>query len=174
MSTPRTYIQQLRYDGMSYTKGDVVNLKTAFGIECEEMPFTLFPKSKDFATRDWAGSDGVDIYVPNKITLKEYDIEAKFIYQGTEATIHNDIKAFVNFLYGRNSGAVGGRLAIYDEHVKIGRKDVVVTEIGNELYHLTKNDTDAIARFKVKFKVCDPVTDVVPTYSDGIITAFTF
>jgi len=60
-----------------------------------------------------------------------------------------------------------GRLAIYDEYVAMGRKDVVVSEVDNELYWATDADPDAIAKFKVKFMVYDPVTEVTATVASG-------
>lgn len=173
MGILKTYIQQLSFDGVEYTQGSVVDLLTTYKIVCEEMPFVLYPKPKELATRNWIGSDGQDVYVPNTITFQKYDIDVTFLYVGTQSSIHQDIKNFICFLYGRNANAVGGRLAIYDEHVKIGRKDVVVSEVGNDIYHVTDNDSDAIARFKVKFTVYDPITEVTPNYSGGTVTGFT-
>ena len=55
------------------------------------------------------------------------------------------------------------RVNVYNEHTGIGRKDVVVAEVDNEIYYLTESDPDAVAKFKVKFTVYDPVTDVTPS-----------
>lgn len=164
MAIYNTYVQQLSYDGLQYTKGSVVDLLSDYHIVAQEFPFAKNPKTKDLPTRDWAGDDGLDVYVPKEMPVKHYDIEVAFLYTGTEETIRGDISAFIDFLYGRNDGAVGSRLAIYNEHTGIGRKDVVVSEVDNEIFYLTDEDPDAVAKFKVKFTVYDPTTEVTPTY----------
>lgn len=169
MTIYKTYIQQLSYDGITYNQGDVVDLLDTYKIISQEFPFAKNPKPKDLSTRDWAGEDGLDVYIPKELPIKHYDIDVTFLYVGTEETIRRDLIDFINFLYGRNSGAIGSRLAIYDEYTGIGRKDIVVSEIGNDIFFLTESDPDAVAKFKIKFTVYDPTTDVTPVYgvSDG-------
>ena len=166
MQVYNTYIQQLNFDGITYNKGVVKDLSDAFNIVSEDFPFKKNPQPKDIPTRDWAGEDGLDVYVPKHLPVKSYDIEVTFLYKGTEDTIREDLTNFIDFLYGRNANAVGSRLAIYNEHTKIGRKDVVVAEIDDELFYLTQYDPDAMARFKVKFTVYDPTTEVEPVYQN--------
>lgn len=166
MEIYRTYIQQLSYDGIEYTKGDVVDLYDAFNIVCRDFPFEKNPSPKDLPTRDWAGEDGLDVYVPDKLPMKSYDIEVDFLYVGNEKNIRCDLNLFIDFIYGRNCCATGSRLAIYNEHTGIGRKDVVVSEVSNDLFYLTDADPDAVATFKVKFKVYDPTTDVCAWYGN--------
>lgn len=186
MSIYKTYIQQLTYDGQNYTRGSVVDLLESFHIVSQEFPFKKNPKPKDLPTRDWAGDDGLDVYIPSTIPMKEYEIEVTFLYvrntsengssvingETAEETrnrlMRRDIGDFIDFLYGRKgSGKSGdsvksGRLAIYDECSGIGRKDVVVSEVDNELFYVSDNDSDVVAKFKVKFTVYDPTTDVTP------------
>lgn len=164
MTIYKTYIQQLDYNGIEYKKGEVVDLLKTYKIICQEFPFKKNPRAKELPTRDWAGADGLDVYIPKELPIKHYDMEVDFLYVGSEATIRTDLTAFIDFLYGRNLGAIGSRLAIYNEHTGIGRKDVVVSEIDDEIFYLTDYDPDALAKFKVKFTVYDPTTTVSPTY----------
>ena len=178
MAIYKTYIQQLSYDGSNYTKGSIVDLLTAYKIICQDFPFKKNPEPKDLPTRDWAGADGLDVYVPDKIPMKSYDIDVTFLYVGTEQTIRTDISNFLDFICGRikanNSDTVkSGRLAIYNEYVGMGRKDVVVSEIDNEFY-MTDCDPDAVARINVKFTVYDPTTEVTEsTTTVGTVTTVT-
>ena len=165
MAIYKTYIQQSKYDGLQYTKGSVVDLLSVYNIIAQEFPFKIFNETKDLPTRDWAGDDGLDVYIPDVIPAKEYEIEVTFLYKGDEENIRSDISDFIDFITGRNDGAVGGRLVIYNEHTGIGRKDVVVSEVENEIFYLTENDPDAIAKFNVKFMVYDPTTKVTPSHS---------
>ena len=171
----KTYIQQLSYDGTTYSKGSVVDLLTAYKIICQDFPFKKNPKPKDLPTRDWAGEDGLDVYVPDKLPMKSYDIDVTFLYVGTEQNIRTDISDFIDFLSGRKKGdnadtVESGRLSIYNEYVGMGRKDVVVSDIDNEILYCSDADPDAVAKFKVKFTVYDPTTEVTPTYGtyDGV------
>ena len=168
-----TYMQQLSFDGMEYTKGAVVDLLQTFKIVAQEFPFKRNPKAKDLPTRDWAGEDGLDAYIPTELPAKAYDIEVTFLYKGTEQTIRTDLTNFINYLYGRNTGAVGSRLAIYNNHTGIGRKDVAVSEIDDDTFYLTPDDPDAVAKFKVKFMVYDPTTEVTPTTTTNQTTGVT-
>ena len=177
MAIYKTYVQQLGFDGKTYTKGTVVDLMAKFKIACEEFPYKRNPKSKDLPTRDWMGEDGLDVYIPvGGLPAKSYDIDVTFLYKGDEYSMREDLAAFINFITGNDKGYSGdavqsGRLAIYDEHVQMGRKDVVVNEIDNELYYRSDYDNDKVARFKVKFTVYDPTTEVSERLSNGTVTS---
>ena len=165
----KTYVQQISFDGLTYTQGSVVDLLSTFNVVCQEFPFKKNPKPKYLPTRDWAGEDGLDVYIPDTLPVKHYDVEVTFLYKGTDVAMRTDINNFIDFLYGRikgnNSDTVkSGRLAIYNEHTGIGRKDIVVNEVENEIFYLTDSDPDAVAKFKIKFTVYDPTTEVTPTY----------
>lgn len=157
----RFFIQQLVYSGSTdtYTLGTMVDTFEEYGIACKECPFVLFPEAKDVLSEDWPDEQGVDVYLPAQAKLKDYDFEASFITSGEESTVLTNIRSFAQFLYGLNDNG-SSRLAILDEHSGIGRKDVRVVNLGNELWWNDDNDDEKIAIFKVKFHVYDPVTDV--------------
>ena len=169
MAVYNTYIEQLSFDGNTYSGGAVIDLLRTFNIICQEFPFKKNPKPKDLPTRDWAGSDGLDVYIPKTLPMKHYDVDVDFLYVGTEENIRTDISNFIDFIYGRKKGnendtVKSGRLAIYNEHVGMGRKDVVVSDVDNEIFYCSDEDPDAVAKFKVRFTVYDPTTEVTPTY----------
>lgn len=160
-------VQQQSYDGSTYTDiGSTVDTQARFKIACQEFPFKEMPEIKELPKRDWHDEDGEDVYIPSDgYRFKAYDLEATFIYVGTEKNIRNDIKNFIDFLYGRkdyrgreHSGGVV--LAVYDEYTETGRRGVIPTNVENTLYWNVDYDPDAIATFKVKFRVTDPVTSV--------------
>lgn len=168
MATVNTYVQQLRFDGTAYTKGSVVDLLNKFNIVCQDFPFKKFPEPKELPERDWSDEHGVDVYVPDTLPMKAYTIDVEFLYVGTTQNIRTYISNFISFLYGRikgdaNDTVQSGRLAIYNDYTGIGRKDIIVSKVDNELFFDTDADPDAVAKFKVTFNVCDPVTDVTPT-----------
>ena len=163
MENVKTYIQQIRKNGNSYTKGEVVDILEEYNIICPNFPFVLLPEPKELPKRDWPDEHGIDVFVPSTRLIKEYDIDVEFLYVGTEQNIRTDVGDFIDFLYGRNENAVGSLLAVYNEYTEIGRKDIIVTEIENNMYYTKNGDSDSVAAFKVKFMVCDPVTDVILT-----------
>lgn len=158
---------------MNYTKSEVVNLTEKWGIYCD-VPFKLFPEAKELAARDWPGMDGRDIYIPDKIPLASYELEVDVIYRGDDDRMRENISSFIKFIYGRNIGAIGGRLALYDEYLGIGRKDLHVLSIDNEIYYDVDYDDEQCAKFKIKFKVEDPTTDLSPSVVDGKINDLKF
>lgn len=178
-----TYIQQIKPNGSSYSKGSVVNLLTKYNIACQEFPFKKHPKIKELATNDWFDEDGLEVYMPDTPKVSHYDIDVTFLCKGVatgtgvsartaEQNLRDNVGAFIDFLRGRAKGAStdtvqSARLAIYDEYVGMGRKDVVATEIDNQLFYIRDTAVDALAQFKVKFTVYDPVTEVTPVTAQG-------
>lgn len=172
-------VQQQTYNGTTYTNvGDVIDTKTSFGVVCQTFPFKHLPEPKALANREWLDEDGDDVYVPaDGMKFKAYDVEATFLYVGSEQNMASDLKKFIDFIYGRInivSGAVvrenatkNVMIKIYDEYTKTGRRGVYVISHDNSLYLFDDVSADAIAQFKVKFHVCDPVTEI--NYQNGAL-----
>ena len=157
------YIQQTHFDGQSYTKGSVVDTYSEFGCACKE----------------FARDDGLEVYVPDVARLKEFDVDAEFIIVG-DASMSDEAgtsdaqrrrRSFLQFLYGRNAGAVGSRLAIFDAHSNLGYKDVTVKKVSPVESHRQEYGNVALYVFRVTFSVYDPVTEVTPLFNNGVITS---
>jgi len=173
MTFYRTFIQQLEYDGSEYTKGSVVDIYNEFGMGVEVFPFKEKPETKDVAVRDWPDEHGLDTYIPpSGLFLKDYDIDVEVICYGSLSNLHTRISNFLSFITGFNTNGKA-RLAVYDEHVGQGRKDVRYVSNENTLWYNEDHDDDKIARFTVKFHVDDPKTEVTPSFnvSTGAIAA---
>lgn len=172
MATHRLFLQQTDFNGLAYTKGTAVDSLSEFGVVCSEFPFKLLSESKDVVTKNFIGSHGLDVYIPKKNRIKDYDLDVQFLYCGTHATMRNDIERFLKFLNGHSGGAdeeaTGSRLVIYDQYTQTGRKDVrcMSSEFGT-WWDQPDYDTDAIADFKVRFHVYDPVTNVTPVFGQN-------
>lgn len=165
----RTFIQQLSFDGKKYEKGDVVDIYETFHIAVEEFPFRYIPEAKELPTRDWVDESGLDVYCGGERIFKDYELSVVFLYKGTHETMKEDLQRFIDFLYGRNDQSVGFLLAIYDEHVKQGRKNVRLDSIDPDLYLDDDSDAETLARFSAKFHVDDPITEVYPVKEAGAI-----
>jgi len=188
MEKVKTYITQLSFDGLDYSRGNMVDLLTSFGIICQETPFKILPEAKELPKRDWSGYHGTDVYVPaGGLPVKDYTVDVEFLYvgkddynaaQGDTRLIRADITAFAKFLYGHTAapgqtgGVQSGRLAIYNEHTKIGRKDVTVKRFDPKLFLCDPWDDECLARFTVTFDVNDPVTDVTPQTQNNVTNLY--
>lgn len=158
----RLYIQQITYDGDSFTNiGNAVDTFDEWGIACQSFPFKVLPEPKDYVTRDWLDEDGLDVYVPRQVKFKKYDLEAEFIFAGNTSNMRQNLKSFIRFLYGKNAQNGSPLLSIYDEYTGIGRRNVLVTGFDTTQFLHDDTDEDSVATFKVKFSVHDPVTDIV-------------
>ena len=171
------FIQQQTFDGSSYTDvGDVVDANALWNIACQEIPFKHLPDVKDYPKRDWNDESGVDVFIPSDgLKFKEYDLDASFLYVGTEQNISDDLKKFIDFIYGRINGVVvpagtsvkNVMLKVYDEYTKTGRRGVVTQQLDNEIFFYNDVSVDALAGFKAKFLVTDPVYSVVHSVSNN-------
>ncbi len=145
----------------------VIDTLEQFNVACQEFPYKYLPETKELAKKEWFDEDGDDVYIPTTgLKFKAYDLEAKLLYVGSEENMVNELTSFINFLYGRNTGG-NPDLTIYDEYTQTGRQNVVVQSVDNELIVYDNANTDVIAQFKVKFRINDPVTNVVLTLTNG-------
>ena len=160
MDYKKLLIQQQTCNGSTYTNvGSVIDTQTAYHVVCQEFPFKHLPEIKELPKRDWHDEHGEDIYIPTDgLKFKAYDLEVRFLYVGKQTDMQNELKGFIEFIYGRNSGGAP-LLAIYDEYTKTGRRGVYVLSVDNELLYDERNP-EVIGQFKVKFHVCDPKTDI--------------
>lgn len=176
--TEELYICNLKVCVMQYYKvylqketdgSEVKETIDAFGIYCAEMPFTLAQKAKDITTRDWNDEQGIDAYVPQTLMLKDYDMNVKFCCKGDKFTSNAKIKAFIDYLTGRDGSGV--YLKMYCDYTRIGRRHVRFTELKDNA-ELIREDGADILVFTVVFNVDDPVTDIgiKATDNDGNVT----
>ena len=167
------YIQRMGED----TESDpypVYESVSDLGIWCKDIPFKLFEKVKTPAVRTWADEHGDDEYIPSTgLYLESYTMQVEFGCKKT-STVDNVRLMVGQFLsYLRSSGM----LKIYSSYTRIGRQDVRLSSVGNEVTWKTSSrvdgGTEEFAIFTVEFKVNDPVSDVAPLFSDGVITNLT-
>ena len=171
---------QTSWDGSTYTKGHVCDTFAEFNVVCADLPFKLYPESKEVVTKDWVGEHGVEAYVPSQLRIKDYDMEATFLYTGNNQSLMRErIDEFIRYLQGRispvDNSPIGARLAISEEYTQTGRKDVVFQSVEFDTWWASsEEDTEFIARFKVKFHVYDPVTNVNQVITGNVVTNLTW
>ncbi len=162
MEYKKFLMQHQSFNGISYTNvGSVVDTYVSFGVVCQEFPFKHLSEVKEAARRDWSDSNGEDVFIPSDgLKIKAYDVEAKFLYSGDKKQMHGKIVSFLNFLYGRDSGG-SSLLSVYDEYTHTGRRGVYVQSVSSELYDYSDVSIGGLAVLKVKFRITDPVTNVI-------------
>lgn len=139
-----------------------------WGIACCEFPFQLDGGSKELAARDWPDEDGEDVFFPDKLRLKAYDLEVKLIYVGPLTKSADNILAFREYLTGEDG--MGIEMRIYNSHTGIGRKGCYWLEMGDMTFN--KESDEEVIQFPVKIRVTDPKTKIVAQFStDGKICA---
>lgn len=156
--------------------GSVINSFTQWGIVCAKVPFKAGGETKEIASNDWYDEHGEDGYIPNKLMFKAYDAEFELAYKGQELATNpfdldlafTKISAFKKWLAGNdNSSGTGAELKIYSPYSTIGRQKCYLKSISDEEPHVqTKQESgniyhENVVTFKVKFRVTDPMTDVV-------------
>lgn len=176
MAYKKFLIQQQTFNGTAYTDvGSVVDTQATFKVVCKDMPFKVLPETKDVPKRDWYDEHGDDVYIPTDgLKFKAFDIEVKFLYVGTESAMSEDLKSFISFVNGRTNIPVQQNptrnvmLKMFDEYTQTGRRGVYVLEVSDELFFYSDVNIEAIAEFKVKFRVTDPVYEV--SNNNGVLT----
>ena len=133
----------------------IKDLTTDFNLVSLAFPFQLGFEAKDGVVDDWADEDGEDVYVPDVLKLKAYNLEAEFGYKGTLDSAQGAIDAFLDYLIGADGNGV--MLKIYDLFGKIGRKGVKFQKYDPEVSHKSNED---LYTFKVTFRVTDPKTKI--------------
>lgn len=159
MDPYRLYIQQSHFDGKGYTIGETYDTYKKWNIVCADSPNMPFGGPKDVVSRNWLDEDGEDVYLPKSAYLNKTEVEYTFLCTGTRGSVRQNIKSFLEFLLGRNAGAVGCRLAIVDSFNSIGWKDMRVKSYSSDAY-LDVYADDTVVKFKVSFDVFDPATEL--------------
>lgn len=135
-----------------------------FGLYCMDSPFILYTTARKLTEREWPGEDGKDVYVPSRLDVDAYSIKLKFGYKGAEREANNKIKAFLEYLTGRDGSGV--YMKMYCDYTNIGRRHVRFSQIPGDPVFFRDGDGDFLV-FDLEMNVDDPVTDIVPSADAG-------
>lgn len=155
--------------------GSTVNSYSQWGIVCAKVPFKAGGKTKELAKRVFFDEQGEDTYIPQKLMFEAYDAEFELAYQGQELSSNpanlslafQQINAFKKWLSGNDTTqGSGAEIKIYSPYSTIGRQGCYLLEISDEEPHLQlkqENNNvyrENVVKFKVKFRVTDPMTNI--------------
>jgi hypothetical protein len=162
--------------------GSVVNTYDQWGIVCCKVPFKAGGKTKEPANREWNDEHGEDAFFPNKLMFEAYDAEFEMAYMGKELATNPfnlslacvKIGSFKKWLTGNDTtGGSGSELKIYSPYAAIGRQKCYLSEISSEDARVVTRQegnnvyNENVVTFKVKFRVCDPMTDITLSTSSS-------
>lgn len=170
MDPYRLYIKQTLFEGQEYISGTVVDTYALWNIVCSKSPFKRYGEPKEVASRNWLDEHGEDVYIPQNVKLRKFDMEMTFLCTGTADAVRTNVKDFLAYLMGKPSyvNVVGPRLAIYDTYNAIGWKDVRMKSFSTDGLIMDNGDDEVVLEFKVLFEVFDPYTEVKYSDSKGI------
>lgn len=131
-----------------------------FGMYCKEVPFMLFGDAKDLSSDDYKDEDGEDEYIPETLPLKSYTMEVTFAFKGDRDSANKALKDFVSYLTGRDADGEGAEFDMYSTYTDMGRQRCRFVSISDNAELVRTDDYDILFP-KIKFKVNDPVTDIV-------------
>ncbi len=147
---------QLEADG-----SDVVETIDDYGLYCMDIPFAVATGAKELTKRDWHDEDGEDVYMPKDgLRLSAYDIDVKFGYRGGRFGANDSINAFLDFVRR-------GMLKMYCDYTRIGRRHVVFSKLSDKATLVRDIDEGDLLVITATFRVCDPVTNIVPAYDSN-------
>lgn len=144
----------------------VKDLLVEWKMVCTEFPFELYPETKNLPKRDWVDEDGEETFIPNVLPLQAYDLEVEICYKGGVSTAYDKINSFLDYLIGEDGN--GATLKVYNPHTGIGRQKLYFLGTNNYDFHSTESGD--LVTFKVKFRVTDPKTKIVPLYNASLTT----
>lgn len=138
----------------------VVDTFDSWNIVCKDFPFKLYGEAKELTVQDWKDMDGDDEYIPSVLPIAAYEVDVEFVYKGDVNTANVKIRAFLDYLTGRDG--TGAEFMVYDTYTRIGRQRMRYMSVEDDVF-FRQTDGGDIVVFSVTFKVNDPVTDITLT-----------
>lgn len=139
-----------------------------WGIYCKDIPFKMVAEAKSLTERDWADEQGKDVYVPEKLMMKGYEMTITLCCKGDKFSANTALNALIEYMTGADGNGV--YMKMYCDYTKIGRRHIRFLSLEDNA-ELVRNDEDGdILVFSIKVSVDDPVTVVTPQYTNNEIT----
>lgn len=147
-----------------------IDSKTAWSIVCKDFPFKQYGDTKDLSAHTWLDNNGDDEFIPPQLFLKAYEVDVTFVCYCPSGQANGNIQNFLNYLTGNDGLIQGAALMVYDAYTKVGKQNVRFVSVSDEgIYR--REGTDDVVEFKVRFKINDPVTNIIPVTSEaGIVS----
>ena len=134
--------------------------KEKSGSPVADIPFKRIGDPKSLTERDWAGEDGKDVYVPEKLAISNYTMKIKLCCKGEKYSANEKIKKLHDYLIGNDGNGV--YIKLYCDYTKEGRQHIRFSKIPDDATLVRNDDDGDILVFSVEVTVDDPVTEIKP------------
>lgn len=132
-----------------------------WNIRITDYPF-ISQDTKDLPENDWHDEHGKEVYIPDELPIKAYEVQVSFVYKGSKATAGAQIMSFLDYL------RKGGYFKFYCEWAKMGAYHVRYVSCDTTKAYLYKGDNDGdVVTFKVKLAVDAPDKSVTLDYDSS-------
>ena len=132
---------------------------TVWGMVAKSNPFPALPQPKEVYKNEWLDENGDEEYT-EKMFYEAFEFEVQFyiktLGENAESLLVSQLQSFFSYVKE-------GEFMIYDSYTGIGRKKVRYAGYSEEEYkkRVIKQEGWARAIITIKFKVNDPITNVV-------------
>lgn len=131
---------------------DVVDTNDRWDILVKSCPFQIIPETKELAVNDWGDEDGEDVFFPERMVYKAYDLQVTFLCVTPHGQANSKIREFWEFLQQPP-------LQLHDLYTNNGRQNVYYKSYSPKTFYRRDNIND-IVEFSLTFRVCDPATNI--------------
>lgn len=125
-------------------------------IAATDIPFSPMEDIQDLPEREWAGEDGADSYVPDKLPLKAFDMEIELCYKGDMDTAYSNIKSFMDYLTGADGS--GSLVSVYSSHTGVGKSGCRLKSFAPDDFWNDPGGSGLV--FSVTFRVLRPESSI--------------
>lgn len=136
--------------------GEFTDLEDTYNCVCLEIPEPVATEAKDYASTEWHGEDGVDVYVPSSVRMKAFDWKIKC---GIKASSRSSLTTYYDELISLLS--LGKNLKVYSSLLERGREKVLYKGVED-----VESFIDAAGMSVMTFTLClwctDPTTEIRP------------
>lgn len=143
------------------TNGELTDLEDTYSCVCLEIPEPTPTEVQDFASQQWHGESGLDVYIPDSIQSKAFDWDIKC---GIKASNRGALNMYFSEMQGFMKR--GKQLSVYSSFLDKGLASVVYKGVKD-----IENFVDASGISVITFTLClwviDPDTEVTPDDDDN-------
>lgn len=149
--------------------GAVTDVFQSYGMVLEDMPSVIPLVPKNIYSHSWPDEDGDDEYIPETIRYEAAECDFTFGCSSTDSsnTVFDKLNTFLEWLRS-------GTFSFYCEYSGIGRQNVRLSELHDDARYskhtLRRNGVDVteeVLSFTVTFKINDPKTAVVLSFTEN-------
>ncbi|EJW95619.1 hypothetical protein EVA_16301 [gut metagenome] len=138
-----------------------------FGIVCIEFDMPN-REMKELPSNEWMDEPGKDVYIPDRLMEKSYNINVKVGYKGDVDKWEDNVDKFLDYLTGHDGS--GSEMLVYFPYHKTGRK-CRLSKVSNPTAYI--ESSEFVIVMELEFSVDSPRIRVIANSNEGDITTLT-